>query len=168
VELHHIAVRAAFAYLILLGLLRTSGKRTVGQGTPFDFVLSLVMGDLIDDALWAEVSAARFAVAAGVLTLLHTLVSVAVARSERFDRLVSGEPVSVWKAGRPHRTALRAERISERELERMLRQEGLTREHGPEVKHGQLEVSGELSLQCQPWAEPPRQRDAGRLREQMR
>jgi uncharacterized membrane protein YcaP (DUF421 family) len=164
-ELQRIAVRAAFAYLVLLGLLRTSGKRTVGQGTPFDFVLALIMGDLIDDALWAEVPVARFAVAAGVLTLLHTLVSAAAAASARFDRLVSGPPAAVMETGRAQRMALRAERISERELERMLRQEGLAPPDWPEVKRGLLEVSGELSLQCHSWAEPPRKGDARRLRE---
>lgn len=62
VELHHIAVRAAFAFLTLLALLRVSGKRTIGKGTAFDFVLALVIGDLFDDLLWADVPASQFAV----------------------------------------------------------------------------------------------------------
>lgn len=166
-EPHRIAVRAVFAYVVLLGLLRTAGKRTVGQGTPFEFVLALVMGDLIDDALWAEVSAARFAVAAGVLTLLETLVSTGVARSERFDRLVSGGAVPVLEEGRPRRAAQRMERLSEQELERMLRAEGVPREQWPDVRRAWMEVNGQLSVQRQPWAEAPRKRDAGRLGERM-
>lgn len=166
-EPHHIAVRAVFAYVVLLGLLRTSGKRTVGQGTPFDFVLALVMGDLIDDALWAEVSAARFSVAAGVLTLLHTIVSLAVARSERFDRLVSGVAVPVLEAGRPRRDGLRRERISGPELERMLRVGGVPREGWSDVKSARVEVSGQATVQLAPWADPPRKSDLRRLRERM-
>jgi uncharacterized membrane protein YcaP (DUF421 family) len=164
---HRIAVRAVFAYVVLLGLLRTSGKRTVGQGTPFDFVLALVLGDLIDDVLWAEVSAARFAVAAGVLTLLHTILSVAVARSERFDRLVSGEAVPVLEAGRPRRDMLRRERISLPELERMLRVEGVPPEGWSDVKRALVEVSGQATVERQPWAEAPRKSDLRRLRERM-
>ena len=93
-EPYRIAVRALFAYVVLLGLLRASGKRTVARGTPFDFVLALILGDMIDDLLWAEVPAARFAVAVATLTLAHTLVAMADARSERFGRWLSGVPAA--------------------------------------------------------------------------
>ena len=43
-----IAVRALAAFLFLLALLRLSGKRTIYQGTAFDFVLALVLGDMVD------------------------------------------------------------------------------------------------------------------------
>jgi hypothetical protein len=74
-ELLHVAVRAAVAYLVLLALVRASGKRTVAQGTPFDFVLALILGDMVDDLLWGDVPAAGFVVAVGTLTLAHTLVA---------------------------------------------------------------------------------------------
>jgi uncharacterized membrane protein YcaP (DUF421 family) len=70
----HVAVRAAFAYLFLLAGTRLSGKRTVAQATPAEFVLVLMIGDLVDDLLWADVSAARFATAAGTLFLLEGCV----------------------------------------------------------------------------------------------
>jgi uncharacterized membrane protein YcaP (DUF421 family) len=62
-----IAVRAAFAFLFLLAMVRLSGKRAVSQGTPFDFVLALIFGDLVDDLVWAEVSASTFIVATATL-----------------------------------------------------------------------------------------------------
>ena len=64
-----IAVRTVLCYLFLLGLVRASGKRGVKQVTPFDFVLVLILGDLVDDALWAEVPFAQFVVAASTLVL---------------------------------------------------------------------------------------------------
>ena len=70
-----IAVRAVVAYVVYLALLRASGKRTVAEGTPFDLIVALILGDLVDDLLWAEVSLARFVAAAGALTLVHTLVA---------------------------------------------------------------------------------------------
>jgi uncharacterized membrane protein YcaP (DUF421 family) len=66
-----IAVRAVFAYVTLLVLVRVSGKRTVKQGSPFDFTIALVLGDIFDDAVWAEVPMSEFVVAAGVLVALH-------------------------------------------------------------------------------------------------
>jgi len=165
VELHHIAIRAVFGYAVLLALLRVSGKRTVAQGTPFDFVLALILGDMIDDLLWAEVPAARFTVAVGTLTLVHTLVSVACGRSERLARLLEGAPAHVVRHGRAQRKGLRSERISDRELERMLRAEGVPEEDWVEVRHATVEGSGQPTLSREPWAEAPRKADAPRLLE---
>jgi hypothetical protein len=65
-----IAIRALAAYLFLLALLRVSGKQTVRQSRAFDFLLALIVGDLIDDALWSEVPLSQFVVAAGTLSLI--------------------------------------------------------------------------------------------------
>jgi uncharacterized membrane protein YcaP (DUF421 family) len=70
-DLLHIVARVLFAYLVLLVLVRASGKRTVRHASPLDFVLSLVLGDMVDDLLWAEVDASVFVVAAGVLMMVH-------------------------------------------------------------------------------------------------
>lgn len=158
-----IAVRALFGYAVLLGLLRASGKRTVEQGTPFDFVFALVLGDMVDDLVWAEVSAARFVAAAGTLTLVHTAVSVAGAWSERFSRLVGGRPTTVLRSGRPRRDGLRKERINDHELERMLRHEGVPREGWSDVKRAQVELSGQPTVRREPWAEALRRCDLPRV-----
>src|SRR5687768_4586505 len=100
-ELERIAIRALFVYVILLALIRVSGKRTLAQATPFDFVLTLILGDLIDDALWAEVPLARFVVAVVALTVTHVLVTWASFRSERLDRLIEGESTAVMEDGDP-------------------------------------------------------------------
>jgi uncharacterized membrane protein YcaP (DUF421 family) len=65
-----IAIRAVAAFLFLLALLRLSGKRTIYQGSAFDFVLALILGDMIDNAIFNEVPFAVFAT--GSLTLVGT------------------------------------------------------------------------------------------------
>ena len=87
--------------MILLGLIRASGKRTLAQATPFDFVLTLILGDMIDDALWAEVPIARFIAGAGALLATHLVVSWASSRSERLDRAIEGVPTAVMENGVP-------------------------------------------------------------------
>jgi len=66
-----ILVRVVVAYAFALLLLRISGNRTVRHASAFDFVLSIVIGDLFDDLFWGEVSAAKFFVATGALTVTH-------------------------------------------------------------------------------------------------
>jgi uncharacterized membrane protein YcaP (DUF421 family) len=62
-----IACRAAFAFVFLSAMVRISGKRTIKHGTAFDFVLALIVGDMVDDLVWAEVSASAFITAVGML-----------------------------------------------------------------------------------------------------
>ena len=66
-----ILVRVLFSYVLLLILVRAGGKRLVRHASPLDFALSVIMGDLVDDLLWAEVDASVFVVSVGVLLLIH-------------------------------------------------------------------------------------------------
>ena len=68
-----IAVRAIVAYVFLRALVRLSGKRTVAQGSPIDFAMAIVLGDLIDDLLWAEAAMSQFVAATGMLVSTHSL-----------------------------------------------------------------------------------------------
>jgi uncharacterized membrane protein YcaP (DUF421 family) len=80
-----IAIRAAFAYFVLLAMVRLSGKQTVGHGRAMDVVLALVFGDMVDDFLWAEVSGSQFVVGVGTLFIARLLTSL-----YKVDHLVRG------------------------------------------------------------------------------
>src|ERR671924_489440 len=54
-DLTGIIFRVSIMYLYALALVRISGKQTLGQLTPMDFVVTLIIGDLFDDVFWAEV-----------------------------------------------------------------------------------------------------------------
>jgi uncharacterized membrane protein YcaP (DUF421 family) len=78
-----IAVRAIFAYVMLLALVRLTGKRTVKQGSPFDFTVALILGDMVDDAVWAEAAMSQFVVAASALVGLHVAMDTMRFRAHR-------------------------------------------------------------------------------------
>jgi uncharacterized membrane protein YcaP (DUF421 family) len=162
-SLSAIAIRALFAFLFLFLMLRLSGKRTIGQATPLDLVVALILGDMIDDLLWAEVSAARFVVATGVLMLCHIALSAAATASPGFGKLVHGVPVEVVRAGSLVKAGMRRERVNEQEVAALLRQNSIADER--EVKIGTLEVSGELGIIEQEWAKEAQKRDLERVRE---
>jgi uncharacterized membrane protein YcaP (DUF421 family) len=157
-----IAIRALFAYLFLLLILRMSGKRTVGQATPLDFVAALILGDLIDDLLWAEVSAARFVVAAGGLMVLHIAVSMGAYASPAFCRVVLGVPTKMVSRGTLERVGMRRERVNEQELNALLRQSSV--DDRREVKSGALENSGHLSVIQEEWAREAQKEDLDRVK----
>lgn len=159
-ELHLVATRAFFVYVILLALLRVSGKRTVAQATPFDFVLTLILGDLIDDALWAEVSFPRFIVAVVTLAAVHLFLAWAASRSEWVERLIDGAATEVMREGKPLPAGQRRERVSDRELTYEVREAGVDREKWGDVQVAHVECSGAVSVLLQEWARPMQRRDA--------
>jgi uncharacterized membrane protein YcaP (DUF421 family) len=94
-----ITIRCVVAYLFLLFLLRLAGKRTIQQGTTFDFVLALVLGDLVDNAIWAEVPMAKFVVASATIVVMKLAMTWFHATGRRADAWrVSrhGRAVFVW------------------------------------------------------------------------
>ena len=146
--LWRIAVRALIAYLFLLFMTRVSGKRVVGQATPFDLVVSLIIGDLIDDALWAEVSIAKFSAAAGSIFFADIVVMLAAFRSQRFYHLVNGTPRVVLRNGRADHDAMRREQLSDDDIDHLLRADGI--DVRKKVKLGTIELDHELSVILQP------------------
>jgi uncharacterized membrane protein YcaP (DUF421 family) len=160
----HIATRAVFAYLVLLLLVRASGKRVVAEGTPFDFVLALVLGDMVDDILWGEAGAAKFVVAAGTLALAHTVLAWAQATSPAVARVVNLEPSLLVCDGTLVPSTLRAERLSEADVEALLRLQGLDRERWSEVAAARLEEDGLSSVLLKPEARSVQRKDVTKLR----
>jgi uncharacterized membrane protein YcaP (DUF421 family) len=75
------AIRVFAAYLFLLALLRLSGKRTIDQASAFDFVLALVLGDMVDNVIVDKVEFARFAVGATTLVGVKLLLTLRKGRA---------------------------------------------------------------------------------------
>lgn len=167
-DLWRIAVRALGAYLYLMTTTRVSGKRVVAQATPFDFVVSLIIGDMLDDALWAEVSMAKFAVGVGSIFLCDAIVKLGSFHSTRFLHLVSGVPRVVLRDGREQKEALREEQLNEDDLEHLLRLDGIDREEWKDVHLAVMECDHETSLILMPGAEPAQKRDAELAKELVR
>lgn len=158
-----IALRALFSFLVLQLLLRMAGKRVIGEASPKDFVMAIVVGDLIDDMLWAEVSAAQFAVAAGALVLTAILVELTTFFSPRAEAIIDGVPVPFCVDGKPAKPGMRRERMNEKELAEMLRNKGFPRDRWDEIKHAFVETSGRIAVLLHPWAEPAKKEDRDRL-----
>ena len=154
-----IVVRATATYVFLLILLRVSGKRTVGEGTPFDFVVALVLGDFPDDIIWGEVPVAQGLVAIGTVMTLHLCVVYATYRSIRFDQLVGSGPTPIMRAGRSLAEGLRSEHMNEGDLDVQLRHRGDDdRRH---VKAATIEPTGEVAVLPTNGARPAQRRDLG-------
>ena len=162
-ELTRIVIRVLFAFVFLLAILRASGKRTIAQGTTLDFVVALVLGDLIDDALWAEVPASHFVVAVTSVVLAHLGISIASARSKTFSQIVSGRALMFIRSGQLLKPSLRSEQLNESEVEEMVRLSRVDPDRLDEIKSGWLERNGHPAMIKKDWARAAQKKDALKL-----
>ena len=142
--LAQIAVRTAVIYcLVLLGV-RLSGKREVGQMTPFDLTLLLLLSNAVQNAMTGpDTSLTGGAVAAATLLILNYLIAEMSGMNRGFRRLVQGEPSLLVHNGKVVQAHMAREHVSMDELERALREHGIAGVQ--EVALAVLEVDGSIS-----------------------
>src|ERR1700685_4862386 len=88
-----IALRTGIIYLVVLTGVRLSGKREVGQMTPFDLTLLLLISNAVQNAMTGpDTSLAGGVVAASTLLILNYFVAGASGGNRRFRKFVQGEP----------------------------------------------------------------------------
>ncbi len=140
-----VAVRTAVVYLALLVGLRLTGKRQVGQFTPFDLLLLLLLANAVQNAMVGpDVSLAGGLVAAATLLALNGIVAALSRRTKGAERFLEGTPTILIRHGRVLDESLAREGISREDLLRALREHGID---DPElVRSAILEVDGSISV----------------------
>jgi uncharacterized membrane protein YcaP (DUF421 family) len=155
------ALRATLVYFFLLVVIRLLGKRSVGALSAFDLVVALMLGEVVDEAIYGDVSVPKGMVAITVIALWHFVNSWLGYRSATVDRLTEGEPSVLVEDGAIDTAALARERLSERELLAQLRMTGV--DDVREVKRATLEASGHISVLKKHEARPLRKCDLQEL-----
>src|SRR6516165_6384799 len=122
----NIALRTLVIYLLVLIGVRLSGKREVGQMTPFDLTLLLLLSNSVQNAMTGpDTSLAGGAVAASTLLVLNYLVANLSGFNRRFRRLVEGQPTLLIHDGKTIESHMAREHVSMDELHRALREHGI-------------------------------------------
>ena len=117
------AVRAGVVYLVLLAMVRLTGKRTVGQFTPFDLIVVLLLSEAVSGSIAGQdESLTGGLIAAATLLLLNVLIAYASSRSKRFDTLVEGNPVLVGRDGVVYEDVLKRQRVTRADFDKALRE----------------------------------------------
>ena len=142
---YEIILRTFVVYIVVLVLLRTAGKRELGQMTPFDLVVILVIANAVQNAMTGgDNSLIGGVIAATTLTLVNIAVGRWGARVPFFRRLVVSEPTLLLQDGTPIAENLEREHIDIEELEMAARQHGIP--ELSEVAAAVLEEDGSISV----------------------
>ena len=156
-DLTGIIFRVSVMYLYALALVRISGKQTLGQLTPMDFVVTLIIGDLFDDVFWVEVPIVQGMVAFATIVLVQLLVTFFTSRNTSLYWLLASPARPLIEEGRLVHKSLRLERIRAEDVQFELRLKG--EEHMREVKEARLEPSGRVSVIKNPSNKPVQRKD---------
>lgn len=138
-------VRGATVYLVLLILVRISGKRTVGQFTPFDLLVVMLLSESVSNSLSGEDnSVIGGLIIASTLIALNLTMGFISSRSETLEKVLEGVPVLLGRNGKIFEEALLKHRIAKREMEEALRKGGCEL---ADLDYAVLETDGQITVQ---------------------
>jgi uncharacterized membrane protein YcaP (DUF421 family) len=133
------------AYLILLLLLRISGKRTLSKMNAFDLVVTVALGSTLATVLLSkDVALAEGVTALAMLILLQFIITWLTVRSNRINRWVKAEPRLLFYQGEYLKKAMMSERINEDEVLQAIRSQGIS--YLQDVHAVVIETDGSLNV----------------------
>ncbi|MDH0868181.1 YetF domain-containing protein [Mitsuaria sp. GD03876] len=136
--------RAALIYFALFLMVRLSGKRTVGQFTPFDLLVVMLLSEAVSNALsGGDDSVAGAWILAAALIAMNGLLGFIGSRSKRLERLLEGSPVLIGRDGQWFPEVLRRHRLGTLDVEKALREADCSL---GDLKLAILESDGSISI----------------------
>jgi uncharacterized membrane protein YcaP (DUF421 family) len=156
-ELLTTAARAFAVYVLMLVVVRSLGKRTVGNFSAFDLLVALMLGEVADEIIYGEVLFIQGVVVVVVIGALAYADAWLVYFSRGMEVLFEGKPTVIVRDGEYDRAGMRRERMNERDVLGHLRAQGLTDMR--EVHLAVVEHDGSVSVLKQDWAEPAQKAD---------
>jgi uncharacterized membrane protein YcaP (DUF421 family) len=151
------ALRASLIYFFLLFVVRILGKREVGNISAFDLIVALMLGEVVDEAIFGDVSMVQVILAISVIAAWHLINSWASFKNKRIDELTAGKPAVLVENGKYKEDELAKERMNKDEVLSELRLQGI--DDIKEVKKATLETNGKVSVLKEEWAEPVQKKD---------
>lgn len=140
-----IVLRATVMFFVVFGLLRLLGKRELAEMTPFELVLLVVIGDLLQQGVTHNDFSLTGSTLAIVTFAFWSLVLGLIAmRSRRAEAVLDGSPAVLVRHGELLEGMLRRNRLTISELEAEMRLAGIG--HFAQVEWAILETNGKISF----------------------
>src|SRR5215470_5564733 len=140
-----IVVRAAIAFWFIYFLTRIVGRRELSAVGPFDLIMLIVLGDLVQQGVTqSDYSVTGLVLAAGTIALLQVLVSYLNYRFRHVREVLAGEPIVLVEDGRVLERNVHRERLTRHELEEQARLSQIASLE--DVRWAVLETSGRISF----------------------
>ena len=142
----HFVLRGLVMYVLVTVLMRMSGKRAMGQFTPFDMILLILAGNTVQNGInGGDNSLSGACLMAGTLFALNWLVAWMSSRSIGFRWLVEGRPTLLAEDGRIFRDVLRRQLVSDADFDVAMRLAGCARVE--DLRRAVLQPNGHIMIE---------------------
>ncbi len=140
-----IVLRASAMFVVLYLLLRLLGKRELGKMTPFEMIVLIVLGDLIQQGVTQnDFSLTGATLAIATFAFWGLMLSWVTYLWPRAEKVLDGEPQVLVQHGRLLERNLKRDRLTRAEVESEMRLAGIARMS--EVEWAVLESNGKISF----------------------
>lgn len=136
-------LRTLITFIVVLLVVRFTGKRTIANLAPFDMAMVILIGEVAALPVGGVEPLYKGLIPALFLGGFHMLTTAISVRSGGFERLVEGVPTMLIKDGKIIEKNLKKERVSKDDLLTALRLKDITDPR--EVKEAYLEHAGGVS-----------------------
>ncbi|HEU4777310.1 MAG TPA: YetF domain-containing protein [Telluria sp.] len=138
-------VRGTVVFCVLLLMVRVSGRRTVGQFTPFDLLVVMLLSEAVSNSLsGGDQSVLGGLIIAGTLVALNMFASYLTSHSKKMSDLLDGSPVLLGRDGKMFDQVLKKYRLSETEVTEALHEADCKLE---DMSYAFLEADGNITIQ---------------------
>ena len=152
---------------VSLFVVRIMGNRTVGQFSPFDFIMLVGIGDImVSTAMDKTITLASGFGGMAALLLLQQVFSFLSLKSKLIRKWVEGTPIVLIQDGKILAENLRKARVNYDDLRQELHLQGLEMSNVSDIKLARLESSGDFSIVKISEKEPITREDLFRLCEE--
>ena len=154
-----VVLRATAMFAVVYLLVRLLGKRELGQMTPFEFIVMVVIGDLIQQGVTQnDFSLTGATLAISTFAFWGLVMSWLSYLSPRAARVLEGEPRVIIRHGELLQHSTKRDRLTRSEIESEMRLAGIA--SMDDVAWAVLEPNGKISFIKRPdGSEPSRQTD---------
>ena len=140
-----IVLRAIVVFFVLLVVTRAVGRRELNTMEPFDVILLVVIGDLVQQGVTqSDYSLTGAVMVVATIALLTVSMSYLSFRFRRLRPVLEGEPLVLLEDGRPIERNLRRQRMTVEELGAEARLAQIT--SLDDVRYAVLETNGKVSF----------------------
>ncbi len=140
-----IVLRAAITFAFLWLITRGLGKRHLSEMAPFELILLVTMGDLVQQGVTGEdFSLTGSMLAISTISVLVLVTSYLSFRSKRARNILDGSPVVLLEGSEKHSRRMMWERVDIEDLEEEARNNGIA--SLDDVRLAVLEPDGKFSF----------------------
>jgi uncharacterized membrane protein YcaP (DUF421 family) len=139
-----LVIRATVVFFFIFLVTRIVGRRQLSSLEPFDFIMLVVIGDLVQQGITqSDNSVTGALIVIATIALLSVFVSWVAFRSRRVRIVTDGEPIILVENGNVIERNLRRERLTVEEVEEQARQQQIESIEG--IRWAILETDGQIS-----------------------